>query len=99
MPSAERLSGNAATLLPVPLRLRPFLSLGPGSIRGLVPLRINLTRKEKAMLLIPLALTILVGAIDYIVHEDLTYKFGLVSVAIIWIEYLMIALSDVYLGW
>ena len=51
------------------------------------------------MLLIPLALTILVGAIDYILHEDITYKFGLASIAIIWTEYLMIAFADVYLGW
>lgn len=51
------------------------------------------------MLLIPLALTVLVGAIDYIVHGDLTYKFGLSSIAIIWIEYLMIALADAFLGW
>ena len=53
------------------------------------------------MLLIPLALTILVGAVDYLVHRDsrhlqLTYRFSLV---IIWVEYLMIALADVYLGW
>ena len=51
------------------------------------------------MLLIPILLTILVSVIDYIVHGDLTCKFGLVSIAIIWTEYLMIALADVCLGW
>ena len=51
------------------------------------------------MLMIPLALTILMGAIDYIVHGDLTCKFGLVSIGLVWLEYLAIALADVYLGW
>lgn len=51
------------------------------------------------MLLIPLLLTVLVSIVDYVLHRDITYKFGLVSIAIIWTEYLMIALADVYLGW
>ena len=51
------------------------------------------------MLLIPLVLTILISIIDYSLHGDLTYKFGLVSIKFVWLEYLAIALADIYLGW
>ena len=54
---------------------------------------------KAAMLLIPLLLTILVSISDYIIHGDLTYKFSLVSIGLIWLEYLSIALADVCLGW